>query len=534
MRLQELVDQLVLAETRGNLQTEITGFSIHSATTKPGDLFVCLPGIPGFLEDRHRYAQEAILAGAVALIVEREVNLDVPTVIVPSASYALAAMACHFYGYPSTELKLIGLTGTNGKTTTAHMVEAILSFAGLRTGLMGNIGMKIDGEPVETDSLNTKETPRLQAALRQMRDHGVEYAIMEVTSQGLDMGRVLGCEYRTAVFTNLTQDHLDYHGSMEQYREAKGKLFAQLGGGFSPDPDKRKYAVLNADDPASEAFRRATAAQTVTYGIEREADVMARAVTLGRSGTRFELCTFAGTIPVQMKLVGAFNVSNALAAATCALLEGIPLTAIQGGLERLAAVPGRMEPVDEGQSYTVLVDYAHTPDSLKQALEAVRRFAEKRLIVVFGCGGDRDRSKRPVMGEIAAGKADVVILTSDNPRFEEPQRILEDIAVGVRRSGGRKRDALDQENGLAECRMDDSGCVYEQIIDRRQAIEQAIASAREGDIVLIQGKGHETYQIVQGQTFDFDDREIAREAIRRRRGAEDECSGTEAKRKPAQ
>ncbi|MDF2715530.1 MAG: UDP-N-acetylmuramoyl-L-alanyl-D-glutamate--2,6-diaminopimelate ligase [Paenibacillus sp.] len=496
MKLRELADLLTIARTAGNLDVEITGFSMHTGSLQPGDLFVCVSGIAGYQEDRHRFAEEAVRAGAAALVVERDVGLDVPMVQVPDARYAMAVMACHFYNYPSSDLKLIGLTGTNGKTTTAHMIEAVLAYAGYRTGLMGSIGTRIGQVNVESDMINTKEPHKLQASLSSMRAHQTEYGIMEVTSQGLDMGRVLGCEFRTAVFTNLTQDHLDYHGTMDKYREAKGLFFSRLGNGFSPDPGKRKFAVLNTDDPASDYFRKVTPAQVITYGVNRDADVMAKNIALTAQGTLFELVTFAGTKPVNLRMVGEFNVYNALAAITCALAERIPLETICEALERMNGVPGRLEIVDEGQDFLVLVDYAHTPDGLDNALAAVKQCAGASLITVFGCGGDRDRTKRPVMGRLAARYSDYVVATSDNPRWENPAAILEDIRQGLEEEADDSRYAL--------------------IPDRREAIAKAIQRAAPGDIVLIAGKGHETYQIVQDGTVHFDDREEARQAIRRK------------------
>ncbi|MBD2861013.1 UDP-N-acetylmuramoyl-L-alanyl-D-glutamate--2,6-diaminopimelate ligase [Paenibacillus oceani] len=497
MKLNEMANLLTIARTSGNMETEISGFAMNSKQVRPGDLFICIPGIPGLQEDRHPYAEEAVRAGAAALIVEREVGLAVPTIQVPDARYAMAVMTAHFYGYPSSQLKVIGVTGTNGKTTTSHMIEAVLAYAGYRTGLMGNIGTKIGEVQHETD-INTPESYKLQANLRKMADHQTDYCVMEATSQGLDMGRVIGCEFRTAVFTNLTLDHLDYHGTMERYREAKGLLFSRMGNAFSPDASKRKYAVLNIDDPASDYFRKQTTAQVVTYGIHGDADVTASNVRLTARGTEFELRSYTGTIQVQLQMVGKFNVYNALATAASCLVEGVPLEVIGEGLARIQGVAGRMEVVDEGQPFLVLADYAHTPDSLDNCLSTVREFAERRVITVFGCGGDRDRSKRPMMGGLAARYSDYIIVTSDNPRKEKPSAIMQDI-----------------EQGLKEAGIDASR--YELIEDRKQAIGRAVELAGPGDIVLIAGKGHETYQIFKDGTVHFDDRAEARLAIRRKK-----------------
>jgi UDP-N-acetylmuramoyl-L-alanyl-D-glutamate--2,6-diaminopimelate ligase len=330
-----------------------------------------------------------------------------------------------------------------------------------------------------------------------MADAGCEYAVMEVTSQGLDAGRVLGCEFRTAVFTNVTQDHLNYHGTMEHYIAAKGLFFSRLGNGFTDDPAMRKFAVLNADDQTSAVFRKLTAAQVLTYGIREEADVRAENIRLSTRGTSFRVVTFNGTAEMQLSMVGTFNVYNALAAITAALAEGLTLKTISDGLATLSGVTGRMEFVDEGQPFLVLLDYAHTPDGLDHLLRAVKGFAEKRVITVFGCGGDRDRTKRPIMGSIAAEYSDYVVLTSDNPRTEDPERILADIEVGLRE----------------ECYS-----AYELMADRAEAIARAVSMASPGDVVVIAGKGHETYQITKNGTIHFDDREVARDAIRERMG----------------
>lgn len=496
LKLRELVDLLTMAQVRGELDVEITGISIHSQQVEPGELFVCIPGTPGLQKDRHLFINEAIAAGAAALIVERDVTANVPVIQVPSARYALAILAAHWYGYPSRELHLIGVTGTNGKTTTSHMIDKILAHAGYRTGLMGNIGTKIGSELLHTD-INTQAPHRLQANLRKMKDLSTDYCVMEVTSQGLHMGRVLGCDYRIAVLTNVTQDHLDYHGTMENYMAAKGLLFSGLGNSFSPVRARRKFAILNADDDASAYFRDLTSAQVITYGIHKAADVRAAEIQLTSRGTTFMVHSFAGTMAMELRLVGMFNVYNALAAISTALAERIPLDVIRQGLADLTSVPGRMEVIDEGQEFLVLADYAHTPDGLDKALSAVREFAEGKIITVFGCGGDRDRTKRPLMGQLAAKYSDVVIITSDNPRSEDPVRILKDIERGL------------HEHGACEAS-------YVLIEDRRQAIVRAIEMAGPGDIVLIAGKGHETYQLINDCTLHFDDREEAREAIRQK------------------
>ncbi len=404
-------------------------------------------------------------AGAVAVVAERNIDVDVPLVLVQDSRHALAVLSAHFNGYPSSELKLIGVTGT-----------------------------KIGDTLLETD-INTQEPPVLQVNLRRMVDAHCAYAVMEVTSQGLDAGRVLGCDFRTAVFTNVTQDHLDYHGTMDNYIAAKGLFFSRLGNRFTGDPEACKFAVLNADDQVFTVFQKLTAAHVLTYGIHEEADVRAEEIRLSAQGTSFRVVTYKGTSEMKIDMVGTFNVYNALAAITAALAEGLTLETIRDGLASLPGVPGRLEIVDEGQPFLVLVDYAHTPDGVDNVLRAVRAFSEKKVITVFGCGGDRDRMKRPIMGSIAAEYSDFVIVTSDNPRSEDPERILTDIEAGL----PDKHYSADR---------------YELMADRARAISNAISMANSGDVVVIAGKGHETYQIMKDGTIHFDDREVARQAIR--------------------
>ncbi|GIN72873.1 UDP-N-acetylmuramoyl-L-alanyl-D-glutamate--2,6-diaminopimelate ligase [Bacillus sp. J14TS2] len=489
MLLKEIASLFLVKSTSGNLDIEITGLQMDSRKVEKGNLFICVPGIKGFLEDRHLYAQEAIKNGAVALVVERDVDSNVPKIFVKDARHAMAMIASHFYNYPSHEMKLIGITGTNGKTTTSYMIESIFSDYGLTMGLMGNNGIKMNGNMYPTD-INTQESPILQRNLRQMRDYKTEYCVMEVTSQGIDMKRVMGCNFRTAIFTNLTQDHLDYHGTFENYRHTKSLLFSSLGNSFN-NQDK-KYAVLNADDSSFKYFSKVTSAEVITYGINNESDVSAENITMSSQGIRFLLITFKGDIEIDMKLVGRFNIYNALAAITAALLEGIPLENIRNSLSQIASINGRMEIVDEGQNFLVLVDYAHTPDALENVLKTIKEFTIGRIITVFGCGGDRDATKRPIMGRIASEYSDIVYVTSDNPRSEDPNIIMNDIEEGLKRG---------------------STLQYELFVDRKEAIYKAIKTAKKNDVVIIAGKGHETYQIFQDKTIEFNDKEIAQKFI---------------------
>lgn len=493
MQLKELASQLMLSRILGDGETVFTGVQTDSRKVQPGDLFLCISGL---VTDGHQYAAKAVEMGAAALVVEHDVDVNIPKLVVKDSRYAMAVIANHFYNYPSRQMKVIGVTGTNGKTTSTYLIEAILRDQGFVTGLMGTIRMKI-GSKVTDMERTTLEAVDLQSNLRQMADAGTDYCIMEVSSHALDLGRVKGCRFRTGIFTNLTQDHLDYHETMEQYKAAKGLLFSRMGNEFSSNPDEHQYAVLNADDEATTYYAGQTSAQVITYGIDRQADVRAEQIEITSKGTRFQCVTFRGTIDIHMKLVGKFNVYNALAAITAALLEGISLEAVKKALEAIDAVDGRMEVVNAGQPFLVLVDYAHTPDGLENALSTIKQFAKGHIYCVFGCGGDRDRTKRPLMGEVTARYSDYMYVTSDNPRTEDPERILQDIVPGIIQAG------LQTDR-------------YELVADRRQAIQKAVAQATPDDVVLIAGKGHETYQEIMGVKHDFDDREVAKEAIRGR------------------
>jgi UDP-N-acetylmuramoyl-L-alanyl-D-glutamate--2,6-diaminopimelate ligase len=493
MQLRELASLLTISHIAGEQDTTITGVQTDSRKVKPGDLFIC---IPGYVADGHDFAPKAVEQGAVALVVERLLDLAVPQLVVKDARYAMAVIASHFFGYPSNEMKVIGVTGTNGKTTTTYLIEKIIADRGFQTGLMGTIRTKIGAEFFEAER-TTVEALEVQRNFRKMREAGTDYCIMEVSSHALELGRVKGVNFRTAIFTNLTQDHLEFHKTMDAYKAAKGLLFSRMGNSFSADPAERKFAVLNADDPASDTYRRMTSAQVITYGIENECDVRASEIRITAEGTEFLVTSFAGRERFRMKLVGKFNVYNALGAIAAGLAEGFSLEQIRHSLEAVKAIDGRMETVDAGQDFLVLVDYAHTPDGLENALSTIREFAEGQVFCVFGCGGDRDRTKRPLMGKVTAKYSDYLFVTSDNPRTENPEAILQDIVPGIR------------EAGFPEEKV-------ELIVDRKAAIQKAIDRAGPKDVVLIAGKGHETYQEIMGIKHDFDDRLVAEAAIRSR------------------
>jgi UDP-N-acetylmuramoyl-L-alanyl-D-glutamate--2,6-diaminopimelate ligase len=493
MNLIELSQQLLLSRIIGDPSVLIQSLEVDSRKIQPGCLFFCLPG---HTVDGHAFAPQAIDQGAVALVTTHELPLSVPQLIVPDTRQALAMIADFFYGRPSHKLRPIGITGTNGKTTTTYLMEQIWADAGVAVGVIGTIETRYGGQSFPM-SRTTPDVLGLEQIFHSMVAAGTERCVMEVSSHALEQGRVKGVPFRTAVFTNLTQDHLDYHITMEAYEAAKGLLFSRLGNTFSDDPAERTFAVLNADDDASSRFAKLTASEVLTYGIEKDADLRASDVMITASGTSFRLDSFLGSRQVNLQLVGKFNVYNALAALGAALCEGINLDEAIHSLERIPGVPGRVEAVNEGQPYAVIVDYAHTPDGLENVLRMVNEIAEGDVICVFGCGGDRDVTKRPIMGRIAAELADRLIVTSDNPRTEDPLVILSHIQAGLVAAG------VSTER-------------YEMEPDRHTAIEKAVEMASPGDVVLIAGKGHETYQIIGGLTHDFDDRLVAKEAIRSR------------------
>lgn len=483
MKLNDVLEPLRFTSFISKENPVVTSLEMDSREVKKGTLFFC---IKGYTVDGHDFAKDAENKGAVAMIAEHPLSVNVPVIIVKDAKRAMAKLACHFYNNPTRSLNLIGVTGTNGKTTVTHLIERMMIDHQKKTGLIGTMYTKIGEQEQETKNTTPESLP-LQQIFRKMVDNDVDTAIMEVSSHALHLGRVRGCDFDVAVFTNLTPDHLNYHGTMEAYLYAKGLLFAQLGNQFS-----NKVAILNTDDPASEELAKMTTVDIVTYGVKNQADISANNIKMTPAGTSFELTVFKESIQISMKLIGMFNVYNALAATAAAVVSNIPVKQVKQSLESISGVTGRFEPVNEGQDFTVIVDYAHTPDSLENVLNTVKEFATNDIYAIVGCGGDRDRTKRPVMANIAVELATKAIYTSDNPRSEDPKQIIDDMVKGVSRTN------------------------YEVVIDRAKAIKQAINEAKSGDIIVIAGKGHETYQIIGDKILDFDDREVARRALKER------------------
>lgn len=484
MRLQKLLANLHDFTEKGNANPFVTSLEMDSREVEKGSLFFC---IEGSTYDGHLFASDAVAKGAVAVIVEKDVKISGPVIKVKNTRRAMAVLADAFYGHPTHQLHLIGVTGTNGKTSISHIIEEIFKEAGEKTGLIGTMYTKIGDKTIETKN-TTPESVMLQKYFYQMKKEKVKTVVMEVSSHAIDIGRVHGCDFNIAVFSNLTQDHLDYHQTINEYRRVKGLLFASLGNRF--DGDKPKFAVLNNDDPASEEYGRSTSATIITYGIQQEADVMASNIRMTASGTEFDLITPFGSYGVKMKLIGLFSVYNVLAAIATSIISRISITTIISAVEKIKGVPGRFEIVNKGQNFSVIVDYAHTPDSLENVLKTVKQFSKGKIFVVIGCGGDRDRSKRPIMASIATKLADVPIFTSDNPRSEDPFHILKEMEAGV------------------------EGNSYISIADREKAIYYAISNAADNDIIVIAGKGHETYQIIGNKIYTFDDRLVAARAIK--------------------
>ncbi len=474
-----LVELPGVQETAGNMEIDIRNLITDSREKTEAGLFFC---IPGARVDAHNFAPQAVGNGCVALVVERMLDLPVPQVRVDNVRSAMAYMASAFFGHPERSLRMIGVCGTKGKTTTSFLLKSVMEAAGYKTGLIGTTGNMIGDKRIKSN-LTTPDPIDLHRCLRQMVDEGVEVVVMEVSAHAVDMHRLDGIIYEAACYTNLSQDHLDYFGTMENYFETKKRFFME-GAVLN--------ASLNADEETSAAIIKDLRIPFLSYGISAEADVFARDIEISEDGVSFTITlNSVEDMQVNMHLTGMFNVYNALAAASLAMIMGVKNSDIVAGLESVKNVPGRVEMLDTKTPYKVILDYSHSPDALENILSTVRTFTRNRLIVLFGCGGDRDQGKRPIMGEIAGRLADYSILTSDNPRTEDPIAILDAIEIGAKAAGGS----------------------YTVIENRREAIRYALNMGRDGDVIILAGKGHETYQDIMGVKNPFDEKVVVNELL---------------------
>lgn len=480
MQLKELVKDLNIKEINGSLEVEVDSIAYDSRKTKQGSLFVC---VEGTVVDGHKYINDAIENGTKAFLVQKHVDVPegITTIETDDTRFGLAAVSDAFFGHPSSKLNLIGITGTKGKTTTTYMVKAILEAAGHNMGLIGTVANLIGNQVLYT-SRTTPESYDLQSLFNDMIDNKVDSAVMEVSSQGLELHRVAKCDFDIGVFTNFSRDHIGpkEHATLEEYFNAKAKLFKMCN-----------KAVINIDSEHGRKMAELAEGKVLTYGLSSKADIWASDIIKKTGHTFFKLNSPWGSIDIETDLQGEFNIYNALAAiGSCCLIPDITLEHVKKGLTKVT-VPGRMESVKTDGNYSVLIDYAHTPDSLEQVLKTVKEFAHGRVVSLFGCGGDRDKGKRPAMGEISGNIADFTIITSDNPRTENPEQIIEDIEAGIKNTNGK----------------------YIKITDRRQAIKFALENAQDGDIIILAGKGHETYQQFAEKTIHFDEREVVNELL---------------------
>lgn len=475
MKLEQLIKDIDYEIKQGSSSTEVKSIKYDSRTVEKGDLFVC---VTGFQTDGHKYARSAVEKGASVIVAERMADgMDregLTVVITENTRKALALISAAYYGYPSERMNVIGVTGTNGKTTTTYLIKTILDRLGNKTGVVGTIGNMIGDRKLHAER-TTPESLELQELFHEMAEEGVTHAVMEVSSHSLALDRVAGVKYSTAVFTNLTQDHLDFHKTMENYMKAKGILFSMA--------DK---AVINMDDEAGKYMRSMARGEIITTGIDHEdADLHAENISITADGVSYTLDYDGKQYPVKLNIPGRFSIYNSLGAIGACLLNGVSMGDILEGLSLNKGVAGRFQSIPNDLGITAIVDYAHTPDGLVNILDTAHEFAKGRIITVFGCGGDRDRTKRPLMAKAVGERSDFAIITSDNPRTEDPKAILDDVEVGII----------------------PTKCPYHKIVDRREAINEAIRMAKKDDVVIVAGKGHEDYQIFPDRTIHFDDAE---------------------------
>ncbi len=509
MELARLLEGVDVKKIGGKPCKEIRGIAYHSRQVKEGFLFAAIRGLKS---DGHRFIEEALErgAGAVLLEEEREVSRGA-AIVVPDSRKALATMASNFYGNPTSKVKLIGVTGTNGKTTITYLLESVFRRAGHPTGVIGAINYRFGQTAVPAPN-TTPESLDLQRTLGEMVEEGITHVIMEVSSHGLDLDRVYGCQFDGAIFTNLTTDHLDYHPSMEHYFESKRRLFSDS---LTMSSKSGRFAVSNRDDPRGEAIVKGIDLPVYRYGLGPSCPITAGGVASTFEGLSCEIKTPDGSLPIRSRLIGSFNLYNILASVATGLAMRIPLEVLKEGIEALKGVPGRLERVENRKEIRLFVDYAHTPDALERALSGLATILKEtreapqnneKIVTVFGCGGDRDRTKRPLMGEVAGRGSDLVILTSDNPRTEDPLAILGEIEAGVRKIGL-------QQWGPDDARLWRKKKGYLKGPDRREAIRTAVCLVQPLDVLLVAGKGHEDYQIVGTKKSPFDDRVEIKKAL---------------------
>jgi UDP-N-acetylmuramoyl-L-alanyl-D-glutamate--2,6-diaminopimelate ligase len=484
MRLGELLRGLPTLEMGADSGVEVSSLAYDSRRVEARTLFFAIQGEKA---DGHDFIPQALERGAVAIVSERQAPVELASrwVRVAKIRRVLSGAARAFYGQPDSRLRLIGITGTNGKTTTAYLVDSVLASAGISSGLLGTIAYRVGKRTLPAVN-TTPESLDLLSYFAELADQGAKAAVMEVSSHALAQERVWGFHWAVAVFTNLTRDHLDYHGDFEHYFAAKRRLFEGLG---SPPPG---CAVINLDDPWGAKLLDLPSPDRLTYGMNSDAQVKPKRINLKPTGLEGVIITPAGEVEIASLLVGRANLFNILAAVAAGVALRVPKAQIEAGVAQLKGVPGRFERVDEGQPFLVIVDYAHTDDALRNVLKTARELARNRLLVVFGCGGERDRTKRPLMGEAVGSLSDFAVLTSDNPRGEDPLRIMADALVGLQKTA----------------------TPYIAEVDRELAIQKAFLEAREGDVLVLAGKGHETYQVLKDQTIPFDDREVSRRILR--------------------
>ena len=481
MKLKQLIENTEIIETNASPELEISGISYDSRRTEPGHIFVA---ICGFESDGHKFIPAAVSKGAAVVVCQKRPEEDIPYILVPDSRKALALLSCSFFGHPSREMSVIGITGTNGKTTTTYLMKHMLQAAlGAKVGLIGTNGNMIGDEFLHSER-TTPDSFELQELFRQMADAGCTHVVMEVSSHSLVLSRVAGTDFDVGVFTNLTQDHLDFHNTMEEYASAKARLFTHCKKGcFNIDDEWSGFMLENAD------------CECLTYSAQGNAFLRAENIELTARGVAFDAVAGDDRANVKLAIPGKFSVYNALGVISAGLALGLSLNSCAEALGTAAGVKGRMELLPTDGDYTMVIDYAHTPDALLNALRALKAGKEHRLVVLFGCGGDRDRKKRPIMGEIAADNADYVIVTSDNPRTEEPQSIIDEICAG----------------------LIGKSTPYTVICDRVEAIHRAIDDHKPGDIILLAGKGHEDYQVIGTTKHHLDEREIVSEYIEKRK-----------------